>query len=186
MTIPDALIKKICDGAAERMFEHLNAAKHFGRESPIEEVFSTAVFAYWGHFCDGVLQTKRRLETLDEFIAEVKARSAKECFAAIMASQIVVGKYRVDFLFGTKLENREALALYAVECDGHQFHEKTKEQAIRDKSRDRALLALGIKTVRFTGAEIWSDPMRCVDELMALITKETEDAHREHFKLEAA
>lgn len=43
----------------------------------------------------------------------------------------------------------------AVECDGHDFHEKTKEQARRDKSRDRILISHGIHTIRFTGSEIF-------------------------------
>jgi very-short-patch-repair endonuclease len=53
-----------------------------------------------------------------------------------------------------------------VECDGHDFHEKTKEQARRDKQRDRFLQSRGYKVLRYTGSEIWADPTECSDEIL--------------------
>lgn len=38
-----------------------------------------------------------------------------------------------------------------IECDGHEFHERTKRQAARDRSRDRAIQAFGYRIFRFTG-----------------------------------
>ena len=49
-----------------------------------------------------------------------------------------------------------------VECDGHDFHEKTKEQAARDKKRDRDLQALGYRVLRFSGSEIYRDVNACI------------------------
>jgi hypothetical protein len=46
-----------------------------------------------------------------------------------------------------------------VECDGHDFHERTRQQAERDKARDRDLQALGWVVARFTGSEIVRDPL---------------------------
>lgn len=54
----------------------------------------------------------------------------------------------------------------AVECDGHEFHEKTPEQAKRDKSRDRDLMICGYPVMRFSGAEIFSDPIRCCEQVV--------------------
>lgn len=51
------------------------------------------------------------------------------------------------------------------ELDGHDFHERTKEQARRDKSRDRRLAAGGMLVVRFTGSEVFADPIGCAQEL---------------------
>jgi hypothetical protein len=51
-----------------------------------------------------------------------------------------------------------------VECDGHDFHEKTKQQAIRDKRRDRILQSLGYRVFRFTGSEIHNDAIACAVE----------------------
>ena len=52
-----------------------------------------------------------------------------------------------------------------IECDGHDYHEKTKEQAKKDKSKDRILKASGLDIVRFTGSEITSEPDKCVEEI---------------------
>jgi hypothetical protein len=59
--------------------------------------------------------------------------------------------------------------LIAVECDGHDFHEKTKEQAAADKARDREIVAAGITVLRFTGSEIWKDAEKCAQEVEALL-----------------
>jgi len=56
----------------------------------------------------------------------------------------------------------------AIELDGHDFHERTKTQAQRDKSRDRALTKLGWKVLRFTGSEVFAEPQRVAEELHEL------------------
>lgn len=56
-----------------------------------------------------------------------------------------------------------------VELDGHDFHERTPEQAQSDKSRDRALQALGWHVLRFTGREVLRDPERCLHEVESLL-----------------
>lgn len=79
--------------------------------------------------------------------------------------QLVIGTYRVDFAvigYGVKI---------VVEVDGHDFHERTKEQAQRDKKRDRDLQAEGWSVLRFTGSEIYADADRCAREIMAMVKK---------------
>jgi very-short-patch-repair endonuclease len=58
-----------------------------------------------------------------------------------------------------------------VECDGHDYHERTKEQARRDRSRDRAMVSKGITVLRFTGSEIYRDPARCAEEVERLVSR---------------
>jgi len=53
-----------------------------------------------------------------------------------------------------------------IECDGHDFHEKTKQQAAKDKSRDRDLQSSGVTVFHFTGSEIWNDPMECARQVV--------------------
>ena len=55
-------------------------------------------------------------------------------------------------------------AKVAIELDGHEFHERTKDQAERDKSRDRLLQAAGWHVLRFTGSEVWRDAGACAQE----------------------
>ncbi|NRD80320.1 DUF559 domain-containing protein [Bacillus sp. BRMEA1] len=76
-------------------------------------------------------------------------------------------KYRPDFLIEVYALGNEFD--FIVECDGHNFHEKTKAQAKRDKSRDRNLQSAGYRTIRFTGSEIWEDSASCVYQTYQLI-----------------
>jgi very-short-patch-repair endonuclease len=75
-----------------------------------------------------------------------------------------VGPYRLDFAIhitdGAKLSK-----WIAVECDGHNYHERTKEQAQRDKARDRELAQMGFHVFRFTGSEIYRNNIACVLEI---------------------
>lgn len=82
-------------------------------------------------------------------------------------AQYVIGDYRVDFL----LKFWRGVTV-VVECDGHDWHERTPEQAERDKSRDRFLQAQGHLVFRFTGREIWRDPVRCAREAFAAAQEE--------------
>jgi very-short-patch-repair endonuclease len=52
-----------------------------------------------------------------------------------------------------------------IECDGHDFHERTKEQAEHDRQRDRYMQAHDFRIMRFTGRELFRDPMKCAREV---------------------
>lgn len=78
-------------------------------------------------------------------------------------TQHPIGKYRVDI--AVIAENIKL----AIECDGHEFHEKTKEQAARDKSRKRFLTSQGWTVIEFTGSEIYNDPFQCVDDIVGIL-----------------
>lgn len=84
-------------------------------------------------------------------------------------TQVNIGRYRVDFLCSTITAQGERK--FVIECDGHDFHEKTKEQAQKDKSRDRYLAALGYPVLRFTGSEIYSNFVSVMDEIYAYCEK---------------
>lgn len=59
-------------------------------------------------------------------------------------NQVWIGRFRVDFLFiPQKL---------VVECDGKQFHNPKKDQ-----DRDRKLVKLGYRTLRFPGSQIYKE-----------------------------
>lgn len=83
--------------------------------------------------------------------------------AVVLEEQSVVGPYRADFLFRCAAHSGDTKRL-VVEIDGHDFHERTKEQASRDRSRDRWMIDKGIVVIRFTGSEVWNDPFSCVDQ----------------------
>lgn len=86
----------------------------------------------------------------------------------LISPQAIISEYRVDFLiwigFGEKICG------VVVECDGHAFHEKTKEQAARDKRRDREILAAGFAVMRFTGSEIFADSHDCAKQVNGVLS----------------
>lgn len=71
-----------------------------------------------------------------------------------------IGPVVIDFAV---LTARERIGV-AVEIDGHDWHERTKAQAQRDRRRDRAVLRAGYLPVRFTGSEVWADARACAAE----------------------
>lgn len=56
-----------------------------------------------------------------------------------------------------------------IECDGHDFHEKTKGQAKHDKERDRNLQLEGFRVMHFTGSEVFKDSDKCADQIMKML-----------------
>src|SRR5699024_10267784 len=73
---------------------------------------------------------------------------------------------RVDFLYEIVSQiEKESVLKIVIECDGHDFHEKTKEQARKDKCRDRLLSLNSYLVLRFTGSEIYRNSKECVKEI---------------------
>lgn len=81
-----------------------------------------------------------------------------------IAPQQKVLSYRVDFLVVMR-SDESGHHTAVVECDGHDFHERTKKQARRDKLRDREMQGLGYAVLRFTGSEIYKDAARCAEQV---------------------
>lgn len=87
-----------------------------------------------------------------------------------------VGPYRLDFavLYNRNVTRSTRGQIFdmpgtvriAVECDGHDFHEKTKEQAARDKARDRYFTINGWHVLRFAGSEIHADANGCSRQVL--------------------
>jgi len=67
--------------------------------------------------------------------------------------------YRADFAWPE--------SKIVIEADGHEYHERTKEQAARDRKRDRVMQRAGWMVLRFTGSEIHADAAACAREVWA-------------------
>ena len=81
-------------------------------------------------------------------------------------------QYKIDKYFADiAIKNTEG-KIIIFEADGHDFHEKTKEQAKHDKERDRFLQSLGCKIYRFTGSEIYSNTLDVIIEVSTIIENE--------------
>lgn len=77
--------------------------------------------------------------------------------------QVPILNYVADFVVGPVQD--DVGRHIVVECDGHDFHERTKAQAEKDRKRDRVMQANGYKVFRFTGSEIHRDAFRCAGEV---------------------
>lgn len=147
----DELIQTLLNWQAQRYEREC-----VGCDSPIEELLAIALY---DSFINFPFYDTGRLIHVEVFDRQGEIQSRDR-------------KYRVDFevvvTFGKPFKNSVAKK-YVIECDGHDFHEKTKEQVISDNERTRALQRLGYTVVRFSGSEIFNDPLRCADSFTSQV-----------------
>lgn len=158
----DDAIARIASWAAERTADEVHARAN-GRayDSPIERIFATAFHVVAQHSSPG-------LHTL---IA--KDFDPKLWPGIFLLPQHPLLAYRVDFVVRVPyVDGGYSPRLLVIECDGHDFHERTREQAQKDRLRDRAVQAAGHVIFRFTGSEIWRDPIGCAQTAMAWVSDE--------------
>lgn len=91
---------------------------------------------------------------------------------ATIAKNVAIADYRVDILVSFDCDFS-----LAIECDGHDYHDRTKQQAAYDRSRDRELLVRNVFTIRFTGSEIVHSVERCASDAIRAIHKVNEICH---------
>jgi len=87
-------------------------------------------------------------------------------------------KYRADFLITVEDWNwekgaNEELIRLVIEVDGHDYHERTKEQAEYDKARDRSMTSEGYTILRFTGREVYRDTTAVASEVEEYLIQES-------------
>ncbi len=146
-------------------------------ESPVEQIFFAAAIDYFS--LDYHEDFKRGQATLT-----TNYPPSDGIFTLWVEPQAKIPgfdfEYRADFLFSLyryASEGKPRLwGRTVVEIDGHDFHERTKQQASRDKKRDRDLLAEGYYTLRFTGSDIFNDPYSFVEEVWFHMDKCAQEA----------
>jgi very-short-patch-repair endonuclease len=109
--------------------------------------------------------------TSEVIASTTRTSSAKLCLKFCTTSytdriftQFRIQRYHSDFMF-IRSRNGRCTPHVLVECDGHDYHERTKTQAEHDRRRDRHLQALGYPVLRFTGSELWRSPSTCAEEI---------------------
>lgn len=136
-------------------------------DSPIEQMLLLGLVNL---FCDSEVTGLEFIDSDDRW-DRFEISSAVDI---VIYPQANVGKYRVDFrvklieykgLYPQYGQDKHYIKELIIECDGHEFHEKTKQQVQKDKKRDRDLTAMGFHVLRFTGSEIWKDPFLCAREI---------------------
>lgn len=134
--------------------------------------------------CESPIEQILKLHLDARFMMGVDFRHNMDVTATPQVELTLDGNtYRVDFMLriiddiaahmrAETDEDRKSLERHiVVECDGHDYHERTKTQAQRDKSRDRTMLLHGYPVLRFTGSEIYKNPVQCCEEIAQFIIK---------------
>lgn len=77
-------------------------------------------------------------------------------------------KYRVDFYICIEkfFNGYEKLCKIVVECDGYDYHQKNKKQVKHDNEREMRLKLLGYDVLRFSGTQIYENPMKCANDII--------------------
>lgn len=164
----------------EKMLEEMEASAIIEMLSERERDIISA------ELCDaesGIMSSIMDCESPIERLLAIGMYSVSLCYMENFYPDIVVGgiypqseivaneiTYRVDFSIPVLYKN-ESEHHFIIECDGHDFHEKTKQQAQRDRQRERNLIAAGYTVIRFTGSEIYNSPYKCAKEIIQIIIK---------------
>lgn len=74
------------------------------------------------------------------------------------------GRFRADFAL-----TMEGGRKVVIECDGIEWHDRTSQQFISERQRERDILILGWPVMRFTGAELMRDPNACAADVAAYL-----------------
>ena len=137
----------LADQRIRRMYDRLD---EMGCESPIEKYFAIALWE------STLIISSGKLGDYNLMWPKPPPKDFKipHLRIAIWAQQKVFD-WRADFVLGVvDADGRPHYAI--VECDGHDFHERTKEQALRDRQRDRRAQQEGWRIFRLTGSELYA------------------------------
>ena len=162
--------EKLPTRCKEMLFEFLNPCFPYQIDDKAL-VVDTVDFSY--ELCESPI------ETMFNFAFDLLADSKKTKGRLWLLPQEVIktsgGNYRADFLFSSyECDYGQDYKEYnlVIECDGHDFHERTKQQVVRDNQRTMDLKKAGYDVIRFSGSQIYNDPFKCANDVLDyIITK---------------
>jgi hypothetical protein len=181
----DLLQEQIIDRVASELAAEADIIEKAGNygDTPIEKLLLGAMFLSLKHLKQDIFT---QIVTMsDETMAKRRGATLENPGFFVghntffVQKQTDVAGWRADFVFNIYATWRESPESgrkpgwdrLIVECDGHDFHERTKEQAARDRERDRNAQLEGIEIFRFTGSELWRDPLGCCDQIVKWANK---------------
>lgn len=131
-------------------------------KSPIEHIFYIAIHVLAESvFC--------KLNPEPEF--DYQTKEPISGYGIFVTPQYKIDKYYVDFL----ISNRDDKNSIVIELDGHNFHDKDKNQRAYEKGRDRYLIKSGYKVLHYTGSEVIKDPYKIAHEVLTMMGEIGED-----------
>lgn len=110
-----------------------------------------------------------RMAPANEPIIKLKSPGDEgETSVFLLMPQYPWRSYRIDWVIKPRLQPHAKHPYVFIECDGHAFHERTKEQAEHDRARDREIQVAGIPILRFTGRELYRNAGACALQAIKL------------------
>lgn len=122
--------------------------------SPIEKIFLTAFLIY---------SMEKNKDIFIEPQTEIECNNKK---------YIVDFEIRYDEMCNPNFKKDFNLI---IECDGYDFHQKTKKQVEYDNNREYDLKLQGYQILRFSGSEIYNEPMKCIEKVIKYIEEKAYD-----------
>lgn len=154
------LFQSLCESPIEKLFL-LNFINHYESEFP-ELVELTYLYDIPEISPNGeIILTKKTSLASSRSMGFVApwALKLEKGFKALLTPQFEVllatSKYRVDFFLLVTRHDGSEMRI-CIECDGYDFHQKTKEQVNKDNQRDRDLISNGYLVFRYSGSELYA------------------------------
>lgn len=140
--------------------EQVERAADFAAESVRTDIRDSASWAI------GTFKLSSPLEVIFYVWWEALKRPASfmgQIFNLFGQEQIAIGErsYRMDFVI-RPLPEVSGFPRIGIELDGHDFHERTKEQVTYRNARDRDLQSAGVRVLHYSGSELMRNPLASV------------------------
>lgn len=136
-------------------------------QSPLEATFAWAMTEVLDQFGGGRLMWNDPVSLKEvEIDHGYGVPNLMSSFHMHVWSQVKIGKYTADFLVAYRHGGSNDIRYLVIECDGHDFHERTKKQAEHDRRRDREMQSSGIPVLRVTGSEVWRSPIKAAFDVL--------------------
>lgn len=135
--------------------------------SPIETIFNIAFYIYDNEYCR---ETGKILKAdICPFGYWIKGfLSLEPQYEINVDGRKYIADFSVELVhweLGEKGYEINKIPLkILIECDGHDFHQKTRKQIIYDNERQLALQTAGYEVVRFSGSQIYKEPLECAEK----------------------
>ena len=109
------------------------------------------------------------------FVMEWHFTGAGEKSGASMVPQKQLTRDGRTFPIDFMVESADGTKKIAIELARNDFHEESRQQAVKDRQRELTPDRHGCSLFRFTALEIFRDPRRCLDEVVDAFKPPTAD-----------
>lgn len=123
-----------------------------------KKIFTSKEIELMEKYSESSLELKIGLELVKEAIPFVIQYEIKDDFPRQKSKKIIA---KPEFII---LDPYDPIAIY---CDSYRYHQRKKDQILKDKRIDRKLQRHGFKVYRFSETEIVNNIESCIEEIKA-------------------